>query len=504
MTTEFKNCAIYSRKSSEEGLDQGFNSLDAQQEACLAYIASQKSEGWKPVKGEYSDGGFSGGNLDRPALKRLLEDIKAGKVQTIVVYKIDRLTRSLMDFAKLVEVFDAYGVTFVSVTQSFNTTTSMGRLTLNVLLSFAQFEREVAGERIRDKIAASKRKGMWMGGTVPLGYDVKNRNLVVNQADAEKVRLVFAKYMELGCVRKLKDYLDDSGYRTKSGYKFSRGVLYWLLQNPVYIGKTRHKHSIHDGLHSPIIEMQVWEEIQRRLANQSARPRGSKGVKHDHLLQGRLFDQNGILYTPTFTSKGGRQYRYYVSQNKIQSSDHASRVAPRIPAHEIETLVERKVKETLAASEKFSEVLAFSVDNDLVVLKELGGKLHYLDTKQVVASVVKKTVIGPDEICIQLDMKKVRDLVELELKMNVVTSDSPDDVLVKVPYSFRRSARGAAFIKESKEDDILNLPQPELRDFVRGMVWREEHFQGATIRELAKREKHSEVFVGRLIHKTFA
>ena len=199
MRSPIRNCAIYTRKSTDERLDMEFNSLDAQREACLSYIASQKSEGWVPVLEEYDDGGFSGGNMDRPALKRLMDDIRSGKVQTVVVYKIDRLTRSLMDFAKLVEVFDAHEVTFVSITQSFNTTTSMGRLTLNVLLSFAQFEREVAGERIRDKIAASKRKGMWMGGTIPLGYDVSNRQLIVNQKEADLVRYIFGRYLELGC-----------------------------------------------------------------------------------------------------------------------------------------------------------------------------------------------------------------------------------------------------------------------------------------------------------------
>lgn len=503
MTNEFKNCAIYTRKSSEEGLEQGFNSLDAQREACLAYIASQKAEGWRPVSDEYSDGGFSGGNLDRPALKRLIEDIKAGKVQTIVVYKIDRLTRSLMDFAKLVEVFDAYGVTFVSVTQSFNTTTSMGRLTLNVLLSFAQFEREVAGERIRDKIAASKRKGMWMGGTVPLGYDVKDRHLVVNVAEAERVKLIFAKYLELGCVRRLKDYLDVSGNRTKAGCKFSRGVLYWLLQNPVYIGKTRHKQQVHMGLHPPIIEMQAWDDTQRRLSDQTARPRGSKGVKQHHLLQGRLFDQKGTLYTPTFTSKGGRRYGYYVSQNKIQSRAHMSQIVSRIPAQEIEELVERKVKTSLATPEKLAEALNMQLEQDFIVLKMLSEKFLSLNAQKIVTSTVKKVVIGADEICILLDQKKLRDLVESQLRVKLASSNGLSEALVRVPYSLRKSTRGAAFIQESLSNDILNLPQPELRDLVRGIAWRDEHFQGATVRDIARREKHSEVYVGRLIHKTF-
>ncbi|MGA2103505.1 MAG: recombinase family protein, partial [Candidatus Sulfotelmatobacter sp.] len=252
-------CAIYTRKSSEEGLEQSFNSLDAQREACEAFVVSQRHEGWRVLPTLYDDGGYSGGDMDRPALKRLLEDVTANKVDTIVVYKVDRLTRSLADFAKIVETLDARGVSFVSVTQQFNTTTSMGRLTLNILLSFAQFEREVAGERIRDKVAASKRKGMWMGGTIPLGYDVKQRKLVANEEEAKLVNNIYNWYLELGSVSKLKAYLDDHGVKTKirtnssgcqsGGGPFFRGALYLILQNPIYRGKVRHQDQMYPGEH---------------------------------------------------------------------------------------------------------------------------------------------------------------------------------------------------------------------------------------------------------------
>ncbi|HYR99960.1 MAG TPA: recombinase family protein, partial [Gemmatimonadales bacterium] len=254
-----KRCAIYTRKSSEEGLEQEFNSLQAQSEACEAYIRSQRHEGWVLARTRYDDGGFSGGNMERPALQQLLADIQGGRIDIIVVYKVDRLTRSLADFARLVEIFDAQGVSFVSVTQQFNTTSSMGRLTLNVLLSFAQFEREVTGERIRDKIAASKKKGMWMGGNVPLGYDASERSLAVNPAEAETVRCIFALYRELGCVRRVKEEADRLGLRTKrsttasgterGGRSFSRGHIYHLLSNPIYIGEIAHKGQLYRGQH---------------------------------------------------------------------------------------------------------------------------------------------------------------------------------------------------------------------------------------------------------------
>ena len=276
-----RRCAVYTRKSSEEGLEQDFNSLHAQREACEAFIKSQQGEGWKLVKTAYDDGGVSGGTMERPALQRLLEDIRHGLIDAVVVYKVDRLTRSLADFAKMVEVFDAQGVSFVAVTQQFNTTTSMGRLTLNVLLSFAQFEREVTGERIRDKIAASKRKGIWMGGCPSIGYDVCDRRLVVNQAEATTVRQIYHRYLEVGSVPKLKKDLDRDGVVSKirvsrkgirsGGRSFSRGALYELLSNPIYIGEIRHKQERYPGQHEAILERELWEKVQQRLLDRAAR-----------------------------------------------------------------------------------------------------------------------------------------------------------------------------------------------------------------------------------------
>jgi len=300
MKPTIRYCAAYTRKSTEEGLEQEFNTLDAQREACLAYIASQKIEGWVALPEQYDDGGFSGGNVDRPALQRLLADIKAGKVHTVVVYKIDRLTRSLMDFAKLVEIFDQYGVTFVSVTQAFSTTTSMGRLTLNVLLSFAQFEREVIGERVRDKIAASKQKGMWMGGNNPVGYQRVNKQLVPYEPERDTVRMIFEGYLETGCLNLLYNRLLDAGIQSHErvsskgvqhgGRPFSQGALHHILTNPVYIGKIRHKTKVYDGLHEPLISQELWDAVQAALQNQAPRKRGMKMAKDANLLQGLSID----------------------------------------------------------------------------------------------------------------------------------------------------------------------------------------------------------------------
>ena len=259
-------CAVYTRKSTEEGLDMAFNSLDAQREACHAYIASQKPEGWIPVRDDYDDGGFSGGNLDRPALQRLMQDIEDGLVDVVVVYKIDRLSRSLMDFSRLVDVFDRHGVTFVSVTQSFNTTTSMGRLTLNILLSFAQFEREVIGERIRDKVAASRRRGMWMGGTVPLGYRVENRKLVIDDREAAIVRTIFERFLKLGSATLLARQLRDEGITSRKGRLVDKGFIYKLLGNRIYIGDAMHKGTAYPGQHQPIISQDLWDKVHSIMA----------------------------------------------------------------------------------------------------------------------------------------------------------------------------------------------------------------------------------------------
>jgi DNA invertase Pin-like site-specific DNA recombinase len=347
--TQIRRCAIYTRKSSEEGLEQDFNSLHAQREACEAFIKSQAGEGWRLVKAAYDDGGLSGGTMERPALQRLLADISEGLIDVVVVYKVDRLTRSLTDFAKMVEVFDARGVSFVAVTQQFNTTTSMGRLTLNVLLSFAQFEREVTGERIRDKIAASKQKGMWMGGLVPIGYDAIDRRLVVNQAEAETVREIFRCYLELGSVRFLMEDLNRRGIRSKvrvakngkraGGSLFFRGALYGLLSNPIYIGEIRHKGIHHPGLHGPIVDRDLWDSTQLMLRSHAATdaPRARKSAPSP--LTGKLFDDSGQSLTLSHAVKRERRYRYYVSRNLINGTPVSGRSGWRLPAPEIERTV---------------------------------------------------------------------------------------------------------------------------------------------------------------------
>jgi site-specific DNA recombinase len=332
-------CAVYTRKSSEEGLEQDFNSLDAQREACAAYIASQRHEGWVALPALYDDGGYSGGTMDRPALEALLADIKGQRVDVVVVYKVDRLTRVLADFAKIVEIFDAHGVSFVSVTQAFNTTTSMGRLTLNVLLSFAQFEREVTGERIRDKIAASKKKGLWMGGFVPLGYRGEGRTLVIHDAEASIVRQIFALYVSLGTVRTLQATLAGQSIhrpaattgtgRTVGGRPFTRGELYKLLANPIYRGEIAHKGTRHPGQHPAIVDAEIWDGVQAQLTANTRERKIGRNSRSPSLLAGLLRDGDDRPLQATHATKKGVRYRYYVSRTGAPSPSRGGGAANR-------------------------------------------------------------------------------------------------------------------------------------------------------------------------------
>ncbi|MBP0441280.1 recombinase family protein [Tianweitania sediminis] len=343
-------CAIYTRKSTEEGLEQEFNSLDAQHEACAAYITSQIGLGWKLMPDRYDDGGLSGGSMERPALQRLLRDIRDGKVDVVVVYKIDRLTRSLMDFSRIVETFDSQNVSFVSITQQFNTTTSMGRLTLNVLLSFAQFEREVTAERIRDKVAASKKKGMWMGGTVPTGYVVKAKKLQIDQAGADEVRSLFSRYLEVGSVPGLVDILNEERARaaTDENWKrVSKGKLYYMLANPLYIGKVRHGEEVHKGEHRPIIDEATFAEVQARLAEQAPRRKGLPVQKDIHLLNGILYDDLGDRMSPIHATKAGKRYRYYMS-SRLKNGKRHEHDGWRIAAQEIEAIALHQLRAVLS------------------------------------------------------------------------------------------------------------------------------------------------------------
>ncbi len=420
-------CAIYTRKSSEEGLEQSFNSLDAQREACQAYILSQRQEGWRAINADYDDGGYSGGSMERPGLKRLMSDIEARKVDTVVVYKVDRLTRSLADFAKMVEAFDARGVSFVSVTQQFNTTSSMGRLTLNVLLSFAQFEREVTGERIRDKIAASKRKGMWMGGMVPLGYDLKDRHLIINEKEAEHVREIFKLYLEFGCVKKLKASLDKRGVRSKirvsrsgnssGGTAYSRGALYKILQNRIYLGEIPHKGQSYPGEHAAIVDRELWERVRILMAENVRSRRHGTNASAPSLLRGLLYDGDGNRFTPSHAVKRGKRYRYYVSQRVIKDAASASAQPGRIPARELEKLVLSKLESFFSSADQVVSAFASASDElgiTQTLIESARGNSKRLEgnspsiLSEMLEAIVGRIVVHQSSVEIQLDRAKLR------------------------------------------------------------------------------------------------
>lgn len=495
-----KICAIYTRKSTDERLDMEFNTLDAQRESCEAYIKSQKSEGWLTSKDKYDDGGFSGGSLERPALRRLLEDIRTKKVHIVVVYKIDRLTRSLMDFSKLVQVFDEHGVTFVSITQSFNTTTSMGRLTLNVLLSFAQFEREVSGERIRDKIAASKARGMWMGGVPPVGYKIEHRQLIVNPDEVKLVQHIFERYLALGNVRSLKAELDRQGIKKPKrksltgkpygGSSFSRGALYWVLKNPAYIGKISHKGKIHEGLHEGIIPFDIWERTQLKLKEQTVER--TKQTKRSFMLQGLVYDIEGTLYGPVFTSRHDRQYCYYVSHNIKQDRYHPNKIMARLPGHDLETTVEKAVRQEIRklAGEEESPVLDH-------ILQHHGN----IPAHDLVRTCVERVSIDLNQMTISVKTASFQELVSKHLGVKPEHRDEKFEIVVS--FKIGKAKKGAIVIRPEGSKDMFDLPPPELKKLVQGVVWREEHFAGRTLTEIAQREGCSDAHVGKCIIQSF-
>ncbi len=414
-------CAVYTRKSTEEGLDMEFNSLDAQREACEAYVASQKAEGWLLVPDRYDDGGFSGGTLERPALQRLMADIEARRVDVVVVYKIDRLSRSLMDFAKLVEVFDRNNVTFVSVTQSFNTTTSMGRLTLNILLSFAQFEREVIGERIRDKFAASRKKGMWMGGFVPLGYDVKERKLVINKAEAVTVRRIFERFARIGSATELVRALRTEGICGKQGKLVDKGYIYKLLNNRVYIGEAVHKGVAYPGEHQAIIDRTLWDRVHAVLSESPRKRAASTRAQTPSLLKGLIFGPTGRAMTPAHTRKGGKLYRYYVSTDVLKRDAEACTVR-RVPAAEIESAVVDQLRGLLrapeiivrtwrAARQSMDDVNEAEVREALNRLDPLWDELFPAEQARIVQMLVERVDVSPDGADIRLRTEGLTNLV---------------------------------------------------------------------------------------------
>ncbi|MGE3990882.1 recombinase family protein [Pseudorhodoplanes sp.] len=413
-------CAVYTRKSSEEGLEQEFNSLNAQREACEAYIASQKPEGWVLVPDRYDDGGISGATLERPALKRLLADIEDRRVDVIVVYKIDRLSRALMDFAKLVEVFDRNNVTFVSVTQSFNTTTSMGRLTLNILLSFAQFEREVIGERIRDKFAASRKKGMWMGGFVPLGYDVKDRKLVANEAEAATVRMIFERFIKIGSATELVKKLRAEGIRGKQGKLVDKGYVYKLFNNRVYIGEAVHKGVAYPGEHQAIIDRILWDRVHTVLRESPRKRAANTRAQTPALLKGLIFGPTGRAMTPAHTRKGGKLYRYYVSTDVLKR-DADSCPVRRVPAAEIESAVVDQLRGLLCmpeiivgtwrAAKSLGDISEFEVRDALRRLDPLWDELFPAEQARIVQLLVERVDVSPDGADIRLRTEGLTNLV---------------------------------------------------------------------------------------------
>ena len=426
-------CAIYTRKSSEEGLDQEFNSLDAQREACEAYIRSQKSAGWVALPDMYDDGGISGGTLERPALQRMLAEIGAGHVDTVVVYKVDRLTRSLSDFAKIVDAFDAKGVSFVSVTQQFNTTTSMGRLTLNMLLSFAQFEREVTGERIRDKIAASKQKGMWMGGLPPLGYDVEDRKLVVNGSEADTVRDIFRRYAIIKSVRALKEELDDAGIVSKArldrfgnatgGMPIARGALYLMLQNRIYRGEIVHKDNAYPGLHDAIVDEALWDEVQGALIENRVERMTRSTATAPSLLAGLVYDDSGERMSPTHANKKGTRYRYYVSQSLIKRGrPKASGAACRVPAADLESVVEDRICAMMRDESAIFEAagpaavaVAKSLIENAANLARRWPTLPASDKRTILHALVARIDVRPEAVDISIRPAMLPDVVKPDL-----------------------------------------------------------------------------------------
>ena len=429
MADKVLRCAVYTRKSTEDGLEQEFNSLDAQYEACVAYALSQRHEGWTLVPDRFDDGGFSGGSMKRPGLQRLLADVAAGKVDVILVYKIDRLTRSLLDFSKLVEAFDKSGVSFVSITQSFNTTTSMGRLTLNMLLSFAQFEREVTAERIRDKIAASKARGMWMGGTPPLGYRPDGRNLAIVEEHAAVVRRIFERYLALGSVRAVASdlFAHDIGVpertamtgRSMGGREFTRGQIYKILANPTYVGEIHHRGKIHKGNQPSIIEPETWDAVQELLASNAQGDQPSAHVQTRSLLAGRLVDEQGEPLVATHATKGKVRYRYYVSKALQHDPDADNTEGMRIPAKEIEAAVVNRMAESFDDPLALVSSIGIPLEvNDirsiLAKAEKLAGDVRNKDYA-VVRSLLAKITVGPRAIDIEVRTEQLAKALRLSL-----------------------------------------------------------------------------------------
>ena len=506
-------CAIYTRKSSDEGLDQEFNSLDAQYDACSAYIASQKHEGWKRLPDRFDDGGISGGTLERPALQRLMAEIDAGRIDMVVVYKIDRLTRALADFVRLVERLDAKGCSFVSVTQAFNTSTSMGRLTLNVLLSFAQFEREVTAERIRDKIAASKKKGLWMGGLAPLGYsphpDPLRRELVIAEAEAETVRRLFHLYAAHGCLRLVEEAARTEGITSKArstasgqrsgGAALSRGQIHYLLTNPIYRGLIRHKSALHQGQHPAIIDAGLWDRVQAKLQLAGSKPRGRKaqhGVQSGARAQqgmaapliGKLRDETGDHLTPSHTQRHGRRYVYYVSNRLLAGGTDPT--GWRLPAEALHQLLRRTLIHRFEVAATEHRLLAHPDASRAAAVAAKGIAL------------ADRCKDGSDPLCFDLiatialrqgAMEIALSPAPLAAALGIPMGDLAPDLL-RLTAAFARKRRGV----ESRLISGQTEPSPDatlIRLLAKAHRWSREMRQGTSLTEIAQREGHSDSYI---------
>jgi len=514
--TKARRCAIYTRKSSEEGLEQDFNSLHAQREACEAFVKSQASEGWKLVKTAYDDGGLSGGTMVRPALQRLLAEIGEGLIDVVVVYKVDRLTRSLADFAKMVELFDAHGVSFVAVTQQFNTTTSMGRLTLNVLLSFAQFEREVTGERIRDKIAASKRKGMWMGGVPSLGYDIRERRLVVNPTEAKTVRYIYERYLELGCVRQLSKELEKRGIVSKvrvsqkgiksGGCRFSRGALYELLANPIYIGEIRHKQERHPGQHEAILPRELWESVQQRLNGNATRGRGTSNRSTSSPLAGKLFDADGQPLYVQGATKARRRYRYYVSKCLVNGSAGDNGKGWRLAAPEIERAVAIATRHILSDRAGLLNALEKSGIDSPDVRATLESTSNLLQQLQNEADAAACLVESIERAELRDDGISVTLRIEVPCSRAGVRTSSILNLSRFVPLRMKRRGVETRIIMAEGDDLPRKVDPALLKAVARSRVWFEELASGRvrSLADIARRENIAQRYVERLSRLAFA
>jgi len=499
-------CAIYTRKSTEEGLEQEFNSLDAQREACSAYVASQKHEGWVVLQTQYDDGGISGGTMERPGLQALLRHVEEGLVDQIIVYKIDRLTRSLTDFAKIVDLLDTKGASFVSVTQSFNTATSIGRLTLNMLMSFAQFEREVTAERIRDKIAASKRRGLWMGGKVPLGYEPDGRTLTIHEDEANTVRTIFELYEQYGTVRAVKAETDRLNLRSRlrqtskgkssGGKPFERGHLYHILTNPIYAGRVRHKTLSYDGQHDAIIDPARWDRVQDQLQQSAAKGRSSCTSRNPSHLCGKLFDETGDRLTPSHTkTRRGVRIRYYVSHRLVKRSGEANLDGWRLPAEELETKIAHLACQHLLSTALLNALIPLESTSEFARCRtELQTKVDD-GTMASVLSLIARVEIEPGKLTIHLDVGALDEMLNLD------RDQVPEDVLAfAAPFQLRKRGVESKLIIEGTP---TALDQTLIRNVAMAHQWFEEVKAGKSFTQVAEAHDTSTRRVQQVIDLAF-